>query len=265
MSTRLRKPILQKLSELDKAEAIQVAALDVAVIIETLGTDTFSQALLDFGVATIKADFMSIFCLGDDKTPLLIDTKCTVGNSRAQLAVNGYKRHFEDDVDFQLMKPGSVNDDYTTYQNRNDVKQLQYRRDCYDMPGIADRRSAVRKRAGYALSVSFYRSTEVGEFDNSDRHILDGLLPMLLALTERHVAFHWKGKIATINNNEAQLAISYPGLTKREREVTSMSIKGMTAAQIAESLGVAETTIITHRNKAYQRLGVSSLRELMRL
>ncbi|HHG84604.1 MAG TPA: LuxR family transcriptional regulator [Bacteroidetes bacterium] len=54
-------------------------------------------------------------------------------------------------------------------------------------------------------------------------------------------------------------------MTKREREVTSLTIKGMTAAKIAAKLGIAETTVITHRNKAYRRLGVSNLRDLMRL
>ena len=42
-----------------------------------------------------------------------------------------------------------------------------------------------------------------------------------------------------------------------------MTIKGRTATEIAGILGVAETTVITHRKRAYKRMNVSSLRELM--
>ncbi|HHG84603.1 MAG TPA: hypothetical protein ENJ82_07630 [Bacteroidetes bacterium] len=188
--------------------SVKVESLDIARVIETLGTDKFTQILLDMAQPIIRADFISIFCLGDEKTPLLFDTKCIVGHSRAALAAKGYERHFLDDLDYQLMKSGSPEEDYTTYQVRDDINSIQYRRDCYDRPGIADRRSAVRKRAGYALRLSFYRSKEVGEFDDTDRKLLDGLLPMFLALTERHIAFRWQGNIATVNDNEAQLAIS---------------------------------------------------------
>jgi DNA-binding CsgD family transcriptional regulator len=42
-----------------------------------------------------------------------------------------------------------------------------------------------------------------------------------------------------------------------------MTIKGRTAAEIAAILGVAETTVITHRKKAYKRMNVTSMRELL--
>jgi DNA-binding CsgD family transcriptional regulator len=37
----------------------------------------------------------------------------------------------------------------------------------------------------------------------------------------------------------------------------------MSARQIATELGIAETTVITHRNSAYARAGVTNLRELL--
>jgi DNA-binding CsgD family transcriptional regulator len=52
-------------------------------------------------------------------------------------------------------------------------------------------------------------------------------------------------------------------MTVRELEVAARVKTGMSARQIAVELGIAETTVITHRNSAYVRMGVANLRELL--
>lgn len=262
---RAKGPVIEKLRSDRASRSVGVPSVDITKIASTIGTQEFISSMLQFGKSRINADFVAIVCLDDKEVPYLIGTKCTVGRNRANVAAKGYAKHYEEDIDYQMMKSASPNGDFTTYQTRNDIVSLTYRSDCYDKPKIADRRSAIRKRERYALKLSFYRSMETGEFDDSDRILLDGLLPMLFALTERHVAFYLKGKIATSENNKSQLALSYPSLTKRELEVVSLTLKGMTASDIASHLGVAESTIISHRKNAYQRLGVSNMKELMRL
>jgi len=258
-------PVIETLASKNTIKSTLPATSEITKIVNSIGTKNFTKSLLLFGKSILKADFVSIFCLDDEQNPYLIDTECAAGHYRAVLAAEGYSKHFIDDVDYQLMGPEGANGDYTTYQTRDDIKSLQYRSDCYDKPRIADRRSAIRKKKAYALKLSFYRSKEIGEFDNSDRILLDGLLPLLFALTERHVAFYLKGTIAKADNNKSHLALSYPTLTKRELEVSSMILKGMTASEIAKELNVAVSTIITHKKKAYKRLGISNMRELMRL
>jgi DNA-binding CsgD family transcriptional regulator len=52
-------------------------------------------------------------------------------------------------------------------------------------------------------------------------------------------------------------------MSTRELEVAARVKAGMSARQIAADLGIAETTVITHRNSAYARMGVANLRELL--
>ncbi len=85
----------------------------------------------------------------------------------------------------------------------------------------------------------------------------------MMALTERHIAFTLRDTVWQGRDIQTRLALTYPQLTDREREVAAMTIKGRTAAEIGEILGLAETTIITHRKKAYRRMNVRNLRELM--
>jgi DNA-binding CsgD family transcriptional regulator len=52
-------------------------------------------------------------------------------------------------------------------------------------------------------------------------------------------------------------------MSTRELEVAARVKARMSARQIAADLGIAETTVITHRNGAHARMGVANLRELL--
>ena len=51
-------------------------------------------------------------------------------------------------------------------------------------------------------------------------------------------------------------------LTQRERQVILRILDGATMARIAGELGLKPTTVITYRSRAYEKLGISSRREL---
>jgi len=271
MVMRPRKPIVEKITGLVRQDHVYhhrtglVRADDVTTLTERIGLPGFVSGVLEFAQPYFRPTFVSVMCIGDDGTPFLVGTESTVGQTRAALAAAGYNRHFTSDTNYQLMQPDGAIGDFSTYQTRDDIADLPYRRDCYDRPGIADRRSVVRKRAGYALALNFYRAREAGEFNERDRVVLDGLLPMLLSIVERHVAFGLKGELAGAGDSEAKLAIAYPALTVRERQVLALALSGKNARQISDLLGIAETTVITHRKNAYKRISVRNLREAMLL
>jgi FixJ family two-component response regulator len=54
-------------------------------------------------------------------------------------------------------------------------------------------------------------------------------------------------------------------LTPREFEVMQLVITGMLNKQIAGELGAAETTVKVHRGRVMQKLGVTSVAELVTL
>lgn len=230
---------------------------------QAVGSESFSQAVMGVASEVCGADFVSLFCQGDRDAPLLIGTACRLGQRRATQAAKGYRRHVQEDGNTQLLCGSHGHGDFLTVQTAKDIFSFTYRRDCYDLPGISARVSIVRRTADYGLSVSMYSSEESGPFDNPDSGKIQALLRLLLALTERHVAFSLRDGVWMENDIQARLALTYPDLTPREREVAAMAIKGRTAKESAELLGVAETTIITHRKKAYKRMNVTSLRQLM--
>jgi FixJ family two-component response regulator len=54
-------------------------------------------------------------------------------------------------------------------------------------------------------------------------------------------------------------------LTPREFEVMQLVIRGMLNKQVGAELGVAEKTVKVHRGRLMQKLGVTSVAELVQL
>jgi DNA-binding NarL/FixJ family response regulator len=60
---------------------------------------------------------------------------------------------------------------------------------------------------------------------------------------------------------ELRHVIEPPSLSHRERQILALAVLGLTNAQIAERLYMAESTVKTHLSSAFRRLGVNSRRE----
>jgi DNA-binding CsgD family transcriptional regulator len=54
-------------------------------------------------------------------------------------------------------------------------------------------------------------------------------------------------------------------LPRRQREVMSYVLDGQTTRQVAETLGLSTTTVLTYRYRAFAALGVRTHRELLAL
>ncbi len=68
----------------------------------------------------------------------------------------------------------------------------------------------------------------------------------------------------TVDDDTHQMMDSFSTLTGREREIFSLSVKGYTNAQIAESLVISPRTAETHRLNMMRKLGLKGQAALMR-
>lgn len=242
---------------------VSVPAQDSARLVAAIGTARFFEQALALGATAAGAAFFSAFCQGDRDHPLLVGTASTLGARRAEQAAESYARHAGSDRNTALLNGDRGPGDFLTFQAAADVTPFPYRRDCYDRPGIGGRLSLIRRTPSYGLSVSLYSRAEDGPLPTERHPEVAAVLSLILAATERHVAFSLAGTVWQGQDIQARLALCHPDLTFREREVAAMTIKGRTAAEIGQILGLAETTVITHRKKAYKRMNVSNLRQLL--
>jgi DNA-binding CsgD family transcriptional regulator len=61
-----------------------------------------------------------------------------------------------------------------------------------------------------------------------------------------------------------QVKPRFPKLSPRESEMVAGTLLNMTATQTAAKLGIGTTSVITHRKRAYNRLGVNNMRDLFK-
>jgi len=85
----------------------------------------------------------------------------------------------------------------------------------------------------------------------------------LLQCVERALARSVDERSRTAEKNKARQLLDL--LTPREFEVMQLVIMGMLNKQIAGELGTAEKTIKVHRGRVMQKLGVTSVADLVRL
>ncbi|MEW6642445.1 MAG: LuxR C-terminal-related transcriptional regulator [Pseudomonadota bacterium] len=241
---------------------VDVPSDAMAALVRDAGTPGFIDTLLVFCRRSIGADFVSVFSRTGNGGPRLVGTATTTGADNTRRAAEGYMQHYGSDVNFALMTRAE-SCAYLTYQTAADITAPGYRRACYDRTGIADRLSYVRTDRHDALSISVYRSRRNGRFSEGACDRTSALMPILIAAVDRHAAADRDHGEGTIELFEQELARRHPRLTVREREVAARVKAGLSARQIGLDLGIAETTVISHRKNAYARMGVSSLRGLL--
>ncbi|WP_020656759.1 helix-turn-helix transcriptional regulator [Massilia niastensis] len=148
-------------------------------------------------------------------------------------------------------------------QSGQDVSDIDYRVACYDHIGIIDRLAAlVQVGKGQWVSTNLYRDRSDGCFTSAEVQRFLGLAPLFASCAARHYASDIDGETiyrSLISDGIDELC---PQLTMREREVLLRILDGVTTERIAEDLQIRPTTVITYRTRAYEKLGVSSRREL---
>jgi DNA-binding CsgD family transcriptional regulator len=249
----------------NRAMKVDVDVEGMVALIREAGTARFIEAMLGFCRKCVGADFVSIFTYSGAGIPDLVGTATTTAAENARKAAIGYMKHFANDVNFDLVLRRSAGT-YVTYQTAGEIASPQYRHACYDRTGVADRLSLVSVGPARSTSVSVYRSRGNGRFSDRELDRAGALLPILMASADLHggvKAIISGPRNGTIEEMQARLKSRHPHMSLRELEVAARVKAGMSARQIAVALGIAETTVITHRNSAYARMGVANLRELL--
>ena len=133
-----------------------------------------------------------------------------------------------------------------------------YRRKFFNIPNLDTKFSfvVVDKESGHLFYINFYNKHEIG-FDESRLNDLSKVSGIVGALLLKHFQGERKQR-GTVRS----LLIS--GLSEREAQVCDMMLKGHTAKSISIELGVSESTIITYKKRAFEKLNINLKSELIK-
>lgn len=148
----------------------------------------------------------------------------------------------------------------------SDISSAGFRRRFFDEPGIIERVTIVQRGAERWRGMNIARHASEGYFSDIELNALIDLailtLPMLPVNREKA-----DGAVRMLNVEqiEERFAARYTSLTARERQVCARAAIGMTVEATALDLGIAKTSVLTYRQRAYHRLRVSSPYQLCSL
>ena len=132
------------------------------------------------------------------------------------------------------------------------------------------KRLSFFSRVGSDLhQLSIYRGPKKRTFSSPELSYFSTLARLVLATGSKHEKMGSEPtaipKYLDLEAIERHLEYLPGGLSRREREVCSRAAAGKTIEGTALDLNIRKTSVITYRQRAYQKLGISRQSELVAL
>ncbi|MFT8246674.1 helix-turn-helix transcriptional regulator [Roseomonas sp. BN140053] len=238
----------------------------VSAAITAIGQPDFDGRLLAALRGFVGAEHCSTFLFEREGGIRCLGAASGDGSRRAQRAADCYVAgYWREDPAFRRLREASfAGRPGLGRVQQDDIHNPAYRRDCYETPGVIDRVALYRDFGPRRVFLSVFRGPHAGLFGPED---LDGLslaAESLTAVIARHHRFRLRTEREatelplTPDQVASWLESFCPGLSARERGVCAASVLGATAEEIAATLGLRASSVITYRKRAYAKLGVSS-------
>ncbi|MEO9635452.1 MAG: LuxR C-terminal-related transcriptional regulator [Parasphingorhabdus sp.] len=218
-----------------------------AQLVEAVGTDDFGRLLLSIAGDIAHVDELFGYIVVDGKEPRSIISNSLLAG--ADERVKSYMHHFyRHDPAVQHMGKIKKGHSFVQRIGLKDIIPYDYREHCFAKPGFSEKLSFGWRGAGYLLVLSFYR------IESSDQEVLGKLASLanltLAIMVKRHAPID---KQSFVDTMERRLQRSFAALTQRERQVCARSIAGHSAKKIGLELGLSAGSVLTYRQRAYQR------------
>lgn len=225
-----------------------------AALMDARDSRLFATRLLEIARSVAGIEELFAYRLGDG-VPQVLASASTLGNVEERAGAYARRFHHSDPVAEarQATPPGNG---FVCRIPAEAISLGAYRRLCFDRPQFAEKICFGWCRPDHALVVTFYQRRDAAEPD----------MPQLGALAQ--LAMTGLTRLAQapaplLPEVQARLAQAYPALTVREREICARTLTGQTARAIGEELALGVSTVLTYRQRAYQKLGMSKSNELL--
>ena len=248
-----------------RAGSTPLAAPVVSSVLAGIGTPHLAASCLAAMQRVLPVTFCTVFAAGANGRIETISAASSYGNTAERTAERYVAERF-DRLDphmawlagRKLPKRPQL---WLGHHRAEEVEDPAYRAACYGDVGIRERTSVLLLLpSGQRAAVSFYRSLAQPDFGPADFALLEAHAALLADAT----AAHGRSAVAARETAEPALASRLLGLSLREREVIGHLLAGRTAKETAREIGIELTTVRTHQYRAFRRLGLRTLKDLMR-
>ncbi len=256
--TALSEPALHKL------------AANFPDLIMSIGQKRFGVQLLTLLNDTCGAEHATVFHLTADNL-IEVTAASMDGSDTAHRQVGVYLKEGlwrrDPTLNEAKLRLSSENEAFV----RTDVEHLSddvLREIVYGEQDISDRLLICSRWGDDIVGLSVLRSSHAGLFTRSDIDAVQSIAGTIFALLAKHISITWDGPnvsvaLTSLQEIEACVSACAASLPRREAEVCSRIIYGMSSVGISLELEISEETVMTYRKRTYHRLGIATQRELL--
>lgn len=242
-------------------------ALMVSQLIAAIGEPDLAARMLD-AIAQpqrLEASFCTVFAVGANGRLGTVSAASRYGDTAERTAIAYIERRYDRfDPHMAWLAARALPRKAQRWIGQlraEEVAHPDYRAACYTDVGIRERASVLLLMpSGLRAAVSFYRSLAQPAFEAADFAFLEAHAGLLAEVTLAHTRSQGQRAGPRASRLPAQLMM----LSPREREVIAQLLAGKTAREAGLALGVSESTVRTHQYRAFRRLSIANLKELLR-
>lgn len=237
----------------------------VSALLAGIGTDAFAAQLMRALQPRLPMTFCTVYVIGGDGRIDALSAASSYGRA-AEDTVARYLAQRFDRMDPHMLwlaqrpRPQRATQLWLGHHAADELSDAAYRAACYGDVGIRERLSVLSlSPEGQRTAVNFYRSLALPPFGDTDREQLQAHAALLAEATATHARLRPLPQLAPARPTNMPLL----ALSSREREVIHLLRTGLSAAAGAQALGIALPTFRTHQYRAFRRLGVRTVHELL--
>ena len=240
-----------------------------------IGSSTFESCLLKLLNKITPVDHCVVFTYGESGAGHLFTHGRMRVEEAQQLAHDYVKNFHEQDPNFlqvsnaaegceDFLIPLSADSDVAVYQNH-----------FFDRHDLVDKASTIGKVEQGSVYCNFYRMGRSGPYSAKDWQLLEVILPLVTTLISTHYRIlqltptdeqgQFRNARSLVHNIISKNVSPFSQLTPREREVCERILLGYTSVGIGLDLNIAQSSVVTYRRRAYEKLGISTQNELFTL
>ncbi|MGK9052983.1 helix-turn-helix transcriptional regulator [Neorhizobium petrolearium] len=242
----------------------------MASLMDEVGETGFPEKFLETLRGIAGTDFCSAFQAEEDGSLTYLFAcgyHSTIPGFAERASLDYARRYWQRDrVTRQMLNGGPAHRKVQVVRQAwNGIRDPEYRRDCYERAHVLERLTIYHSDEP-RIFASLYRTRESGPFPLATVERLEAVAPLLMAMVVKHVRLQARPQTAQLRPPQQEIAgrLLQAGyaLSGREAEVSAGLLLGRTHREISEKVGLALSSIVTYRQRAYRKLGVSDRRGL---
>ena len=241
-----------------------------------IGSPAFESCLLKLLNKVTPVDHCVVFTYGESGAGHLF-THGRMRVEEAQQLADDYVRSFHrQDPNFPQLSAATEGCEDCLIPLAADADiDAAYQNHFFDRHDLIDKASTIGKVEQGSVYCNFYRMGRSGPYSDKDWQLLEAILPLITTLISTHYRIlqlspadkqgQYRNARSLVHNIISKNVSPFSQLTPREREVCERILLGYTSVGIGLDLNIAQSSVVTYRRRAYEKLDISTQNQLFTL